>query len=47
MKRYAFKISYPDGDEEFWETVEKDEVNRLENLYGDKLIIERVEYDTT
>ena len=35
------------GDEEFWETIDKNEVNRLENLYGEKLIIERVEYDTT
>ena len=46
MKRYAFKVSYPDGDVEFWETIVKDEVKRLENLYGEKLIIKRIEYAT-
>ena len=45
--RYAFKITYPDGDEEFWEKVDPKEVDRLENLYKDKLIIEKVTYNET
>jgi len=37
------KVTYPDGDYEYWTSVEKEEVDRLENLYGEKLIIEKVE----
>ena len=39
----VFKVTYPDGDEEVWTSVEEEEVERLENLYGGKkLIIEKV-----
>ena len=39
----VFKVTYPDGDEEFWTSVEEEEVERLEYLYGGKkLIIENV-----
>ena len=34
--RYAFKVNYPDADEEIWETLEKNEDKSLENLQGQK-----------
>ena len=43
--RYAFKVNYPDGDVEFWETIDKNEVKRLESLQGEKLIIKKIQYD--
>ena len=39
----VYKVTYPDGDMEYWTSVEKEEVERLENLYSAKLIIEEVE----
>ena len=46
MGTTVFKVTYPDGDEEFWTSVEEEEVERLENLYGGKkLIIEKVRTD--
>ena len=43
MGTTVFKVTYPAGDEEFWTSVEEEEVERLENLYGGKkLIIEKV-----
>lgn len=39
----VYKVTYPDGDMEYWTSVEKEDVERLENLYGAKLIIEEVE----
>ena len=43
MKTIVYKVTYPDGDNEYWTSVEKEEVHRLENLYGEKLIIEKIE----
>ena len=43
MKHIYFKVTYPDGDYEYWTYVEKEEVERLEKLNGGKLIIEKVE----
>ena len=43
MKTIVYKVTYPDGDSEYWTSVEKEEVDRLENLYGEKLIIKKVE----
>jgi len=37
-----YKVTYPDGNEEFWTSVEEEEIKRLENLYGSKLVIEKV-----
>ena len=42
MKNIYFKVTYPDGDYEYWTSVEKEEVERLEKLNGGKLIIEKV-----
>ena len=42
MGTTVYKVTYPDGDEEFWTEVEKKEVERLQKLYGAKLIIEKV-----
>ena len=39
MGTTVFKVTYPDGDEEFWTSVEEEEVERLENLYGGKKLI--------
>ena len=41
-----YKVTYPDGNEEFWTSVEEGEVKRLENLYGSKLVIEKVKGKT-
>tara|TARA_Y100000817_G_scaffold189363_1_gene147963 strand:+ start:146 stop:298 length:153 start_codon:yes stop_codon:yes gene_type:complete len=43
MKIRYFKVTYPDGDYEYWTSVEKEEVERLEKVNGGKLIIEKVE----
>ena len=43
MKNTNFKIIYPDGDVEYWTSVEKKEVERLEKLNGGKLVIEKIE----
>ena len=42
MKNIYFKVTYPDGDYEYWTSVEKEEVKRLEKVNGGKLIIEKV-----
>jgi len=42
MKNIYFKVTYPDGDFEYWTDVQKEEVERLEKLNGGKLIIEKV-----
>ena len=38
-----YEVTYPDGDVEYWTSVEKEEVERLEKLNGGKLIIKKVE----
>ena len=43
MKNIYFKVTYPDGDFEYWTDVQKEEVERLEKIHGKKLIIEKVE----
>tara|TARA_E500000318_G_scaffold82947_1_gene78451 strand:+ start:1133 stop:1279 length:147 start_codon:yes stop_codon:yes gene_type:complete len=43
MKNIYYKVTYPDGDFEYWTSVEKEEVERLEKVNGGKLIIEKVE----
>ena len=43
MTNIYFKVTYPDGDFEYWTDVQKEEVERLEKLNGGKLIIEKVE----
>lgn len=43
MKHIYFKVTYPDGDYEYWTDVQKEEVERLEKVNGGKLIIEKVE----
>lgn len=43
MKNIYFKITYPDGDVEYWTSVEKEEVERLEKVNGGKLVIEKIE----
>ena len=43
MKNTYFKITYPDGDVEYWTSVEKEEVKRLEKVNGGKLVIEKIE----
>ena len=44
MKEIYYKVTYPDGDIEYWTSVDKKGVKRLEKLYeGKKLIIEKVE----
>ena len=42
MKTIVYKVTYPDGDNEYWTDVPKEEVERLEKLNGGKLIIEKV-----
>ena len=42
MKKVVYKITFPDGDYEYWTEIDMSEVSRLETLYGDKLIIEEV-----
>ena len=43
MTNIYFKVTYPDGDYEYWTDVPKEEVKRLEKLNGGKLIIEKIE----
>ena len=43
MKKIYYKVTYPDGDVEYWTSVEKQEVDRLEFINNGKLIIEKVE----
>ena len=43
MKNIYFKITYPDGDVDYWTSVEKEEVKRLEKVNGGKLVIEKIE----
>jgi hypothetical protein len=43
MTNIYFKVTYPDGDYEYWTDIVKEEVQRLEKLHGQKLIIEKVE----
>ena len=43
MKEIYYKVTYPDGDVEYWTSVEKQEVDRLEFINGGKLVIEKVE----
>ena len=43
MKKIYYKVTYPDGDVEYWTSVEKEEVERLEKVNGGKLTIEKVE----
>lgn len=43
MKEIYYEVTYPDGDVEYWTSVEKEEVERLEKVNGGKLIIEKVE----
>ena len=43
MKEIYYKVTYPDGDVEYWTSVEKQEVDRLEFVNGGKLVIEKVE----
>ena len=38
MKKIVYKVTYSDGDYEYWTDVPKEEVERLEKLNGDKLI---------
>tara|TARA_S200000501_G_scaffold277019_1_gene260846 strand:+ start:280 stop:423 length:144 start_codon:yes stop_codon:yes gene_type:complete len=42
MKTIVYKVTYSDGDYEYWTDVPKEEVERLEKLNGGKLIIEKV-----
>ena len=42
-KEIYYKVTYPDGDVEYWTSVEKQEVDRLEFINGGKLVIEKVE----
>ena len=44
MKEIYYEVTYPDGDVEYWTSVEKEEVDcELEKLNGGKLIIKKVE----
>ena len=42
MKTIVYKVTHPDGDNEYWTDVPKEEVERLEKLNGGKLIIEKI-----
>ena len=41
MKEIYYEVTYPDGDIEYWTSVDK--VDRLEFVNGGKLVIEKVE----
>ena len=43
MEEIYYEVIYPDGDVEYWTSVEKEEVERLEKLNGGKLIIRKIE----
>ena len=43
MKPIYYKVTYPDGEVEYWTSVEEQEVQRLEEINNGKLIIEEVE----
>ena len=43
MKPIYYKVTYPDGEVEYWTSVEEQEVQRLEFINNGKLIIEEVE----
>ena len=45
MKNICYKVTYPDGEIEYWTSIEKEEVERLEKLNDGKLIIKEVTYD--
>ena len=42
MKSIYYKVTYPDGVIEYWTSIEKQEVQRLEFINNGKLIIEKV-----
>ena len=44
FKQTAYKVTYPDGDFEYWNDIDSDEVKRLESLYKQKLVIEEIDY---
>ena len=43
MKEIYYEVTYPDGDVEYWTSVDKEEVERLEKVNGGKLTIKKVE----
>lgn len=44
FKQTAYKVTYPDGDFEYWNDIDSDEVKRLESIYKQKLVIEEIDY---
>ena len=43
MEEIYYEVTYPDGDIEYWTSVDKEEVERLEKRNGGKVIIKKVE----
>ena len=44
FKQTAYKVTYPDGDFEYWKDIDSDEVKRLESIHKQKLVIEEINY---
>ena len=40
----AYKVTYPDGDFEYWNDIDSDEIKRLESVHKNKLVIEEIKY---
>jgi hypothetical protein len=43
FKQTAYKVTYPDGDFEYWNEIDSDEVKRLESIHKKKLVIREIE----